>query len=89
MERREAPGRCATAPLHAPCDRGVYAPTERVCETRPEARASRSGELARPRHPDAAPPGAPPAGAVARVRPRAPGLISGPASRPARLPAAS
>ncbi len=47
MERREAPGRCATAPLHAPCDRGVYAPHEQVCETRPEARASRGGGLAR------------------------------------------
>ena len=47
MERREAPGRCATAPLHAPCDRGVYAPCGRVCETHPEARASRSGEVAR------------------------------------------
>jgi hypothetical protein len=47
MERREAPGRCATAPLHAPCDRGVYAPHEQACETCSEARASRSDEFAR------------------------------------------
>ena len=48
MERREAPGRCATAPLHAPCDRGVYAPCGRVCEAHPEARASCDGGFARP-----------------------------------------
>src|SRR5689334_1013374 len=47
MERREAPGRCATAPLHAPCDRGVYAPCGQVCETHPEARASCDGGFAR------------------------------------------
>src|SRR5437588_15676 len=40
MERREAPGRGATAPLHAPCDRGAYAPCGQACETCPEARAS-------------------------------------------------
>ena len=42
MERREAPGRCATAPLRgagALCRTPQRALQGRVCETHPEARA--------------------------------------------------
>ena len=41
MERREAPGRCATAPLGPPLaiGTGKRALQGRVCETHPEARA--------------------------------------------------
>ena len=48
MERREAPGRCATAPSGSLCDQGAARRHEQVCETCPEARASRSGGFARP-----------------------------------------
>jgi hypothetical protein len=71
MERREAPGNCATAPLGGlrglpgtPCDRGTHAPCKDGL-ARPVPRRARAviWRLARPRHRDAAPPGAPPADA--------------------------
>jgi hypothetical protein len=73
MERREAPGRCATAPLwrrcvtpdaNAPCKGGIASPVPR------RARAVIL-RLAKPRHRTAAPPGAPPAAdaGLARYRP--------------------
>src|SRR5437588_6781065 len=50
MERREAPGRCATAPLWCPVRYAGHRTRlcGQVCETCPEARAPRSGGFARP-----------------------------------------
>ena len=88
MERREAPGRCATAPLWGP---GALRRTPqralqgRACEARPEARACDDLEVCET---------SPPKRCASRRstgrriaphrRPRGAGLISGPASRPAR-----
>src|SRR5436309_1222829 len=70
MERREAPGRCATAPLwcpafppntDAPCLNGLARPIR--TGVRDPSRGTRGRviwRLARPRHRTAAPPGAPP-----------------------------
>ena len=93
MERREAPGRCATAPLWGA---GALLRTPQralqgqVCESRPEARAgddleaceaSPSNRCASRRSTGRK--------RIAPLRPRCAGLISGPASRPARQSVAS
>src|SRR3954470_22837223 len=81
MERREAPGRCATAPLWGA---GALRRTPQralqgqVCETHPEARARGDLGRAKPCHRTAAPPGAPPRRrACGRITSR---VVGGPAS---------
>ena len=86
MERREAPGRCATAPLHAPCDRGVYAPCG--AGLRDPSRGARvlRWRVCEARRPDAAPPGAPPRPSLLEARPAPAVRIASTAIRkPARM----
>jgi len=91
MERREAPGRCATAPLWgagALCRTPQRALQGRDCESHPEAHAG--GDL---KACEASPPNrcaSRRSTGRSRIAPRpapgAAGLISGPAARPTRLP---